>query len=405
MFHVMGTEEATALIRRRFGQLRVGVEDVSLVQSLGRVLADDAISAEDVPPFCRSSVDGYALRAQDTFGSSESLPALLQQIGEVAMGDTPAFSISAMQCAYVPTGGELPPGSDAMVMIEHCETMGGDTVCVSKPSAPAAYVIARGDDVRQGDTVLKRGLRVRPQDIGALAALGMTHVSVQKRVKVGIISTGNELVNVETPVRGAQVRDINTHAIAAGVAMAGGEPVCYGVVRDEEPLLKEAVERALQECDVTLISGGSSVGTADMTHRILSDFGEVLIHGVAVKPGKPTIVGETRGKPAFGLPGHPVSAYFIFRLFVVPLMRILTGECEPPKSMVPAALAFNYASNHGREEYVPVSLARGKDGYVAQAVYGKAGLITTLTQADGYVRIDRDCEGLKQGEAVQVEIF
>lgn len=405
MFTVFPPKEAREAIARQFGAHVPCIQNLPLLECLGRRLAQDICADCDVPGFNRSMIDGYAVIAADTFGASQALPAMLEQVGTVRMGERPTFALQPGQCAYIPTGGELPQGSDATVMVEYTSKL-NDTIFMEKATPPGGHVAFRGDDVQQGQLVLKKGRVLRPQEIGSLAALGVAQVPVYCPVKVGVISTGDELVDIQTPLTGSVVRDVNTYAIGAGLAQAGASPVLYGIVKDDWNSLKAAMDKALAECEVVLISGGSSVGTADMTAKIIDAAGApgTFIHGLAVKPGKPTIVGDVNGKPVFGLPGHPVSAYFVFRMFVLPLLALWMGG-EVPEYTVSARMAGNVPSGHGREEYLPVWLECQGEEVLAHAVQYKSGLITALSQAEGYVCIQRDQEGLRQDEAVQVTLF
>ncbi len=404
MFSVKKPAEALELILSTFGR-ELPYENIRIAQALGRALANDVIAQENVPQFDRSTVDGYAVVAADTFGCGESIPAMLRMAGEVLIGQKPGVRVDFGECVYVPTGGEIPLGADAMVMMEYTEDYGDGLRYISKPSAPGAHIVFKGDDVKVGKRVLEKGRVLRPQDIGVLAALGYPCVDVRKKPVVGILSTGDELAEIDEVLQDSQVRDINSYTLCAGVIQAGGEPVSFGICPDIYDKLKIAVADAIKCCDLLLVSGGSSVGTRDSTHQVIGELGSVLLHGIAVKPGKPTIVGTVENKPIFGLPGHPVSAYFSFCQFVRPLIDAMLGAKEGLPRIVQARLTDNLPSNHGREEYVSVKLFAGEDGYIAKPVYGKSGMITVLADADGYVRIERDCEGLMANTQVDVLIM
>lgn len=405
MFKVKSPKEAYEIITNAFSSIKTGTENVRAEDALGSIIAEDVYAAEDVPAFDRSMVDGYAVYASDTYGASESLPAMINLAGEVLMGEAPSFSLNMGECAYVPTGGELPKGSDAAVMIEDTEMFGDSIVCVGKPCAPGANMIHRGEDAVKGQLIIKKGTKIRPQEIGTLHALGITEIEVRRPLRVGIISTGDELIPPEQTPVGAQIRNVNTGLLCAGVKLGGNIAVDYGTIKDKYDLLRDALKKAVSECDVVLVSGGSSVGLRDATANVIEELGELLLHGIAVKPGKPTIVGKAGNTAVFGLPGHPVAAYFIFSMFVAPLMTMLKGEIEKPKPIVLARLSKNISSNHGREEYVAVALKKGENGYYAEPSPGKSGLITTLTHADGYVRVDRDSEGIAKDSEVEVYVF
>ena len=403
MLEVATPQEAAALIDARFGALRTTGETVPLNAALGRVLAADIQAGEDVPGFDRSTVDGYAVRAADTFGCSDALPALLTLAGAVTMGTAPTFPLCAGQCAAVPTGGQLPDGADAMVMVEYTEDYGDGTVGILKPVAPGANRIYRGDDVRAGEAFLHAGKRLEAHELGALAALGIGSLPVARRPRVGILSTGDELVPIQAQPAPGQVRDVNSTLLAASVRACGGEAQLYGICRDEDGALLEALRTMARECDLLLLSGGSSVGEKDAAPRLIAQLGALLLHGIAIKPGKPTIIGEIERKPVFGLPGHPVAAYHIFNLFVAPLIRRMLGEhapIQPPFHH--AVLTAAIPSNHGRAECVSVRLTQEDACLYAAPVMGKSGLIALLAGTDGYILIPRGCEGLARGETVNV---
>ena len=404
MLTVMTPEELLTRIANTFGPLDRPPETVGLDRALGRVLARDILAEEYVPGFDRSTVDGYALRGADTFGCSESIPALLTCTGAVEMGKEPAFAVGPYQCAAIPTGGALPEGADAVQMVEHTEDYGGGEIGIVKSVPPGANLIFKGDDVKPGDLVLRKGRRLEPQDVGALAALGVTQVPVVPRLRVGLISTGDELVPPEGDPGPGQVRDVNGPLVAALLAQAGAEPVPLGIVPDREELLREAVEKALETCDCVVLSGGSSVGEKDAACRVMASLGEVLCHGVAMKPGKPTLLGRAGGKPILGLPGHPVAALFTAKLFLIPLLARLEGRTWAERT-VSARLAQTVPANHGRAQYTGVTLEEKPDGMWAVPIWGKSGLITTLAGADGFFCVPRDREGIPAGESVEVSLF
>ncbi len=403
MLTVKTPEEAMAVIREAFPP-RPRPETVGLEEALGRVLSVPVTASEYVPGFDRSTVDGYAVRSADTFGCSDAIPAILTLQGEIAMGEGAGAALAPGCCAAVPTGGAIPAGADAAVMVEYTEDYGDGTIGICKSAAPGTNLIFKGDDVRPGQTVLPAGRRLTAQDIGALAALGVTEVSICARPVVGILSTGDELVPVEAAPAEGQVRDVNSAMLRALAESAGAKVVCYGILRDDEELLGRTLDRALAECDVALISGGSSVGVKDAACRVLAARGEILFHGIAMKPGKPTILGSAGGKPVFGLPGHPVAAFFVSRLFVRPLLDRLQGR-EPRSYAVPAVLTETVSANHGRAQYMGVFLSEEQGVRYARPIRGKSGLITTLAGSDGWFCIPRDCEGLSAGTAIDVYLY
>ena len=404
MLTVKTPEEVRALLDDIVPSGPLGSEEVPLDLAMGRVLAAAVTADEFVPGFDRSTVDGYAVRSSDTFGCSDAMPALLTLRGEVRMGEGTDIVLRPGECAAVPTGGAIPSGADSAVMIEYTEDYGDGTVGILKSAAPGENMIFRGDDMRPGKTVLPAGRKLTPSDVGSLAAMGIASVPVARRPLVGIISTGDELIPVsETPAEG-QVRDVNSAMLAALVRDAGAESVSFGILRDDEDLLGRTLDDALQSCDMVLISGGSSVGMKDATCRVLEARGEVLFHGIAMKPGKPTILGRIRGKSVYGLPGHPVAAFFVSELFVHPLIARLLGR-EIRERTVPARLAEAVSANHGRAQYTGVFL-EDRDGELwARPIHSKSGLITGLAGSDGFFCIARDCEGVPSGDTVRVRLY
>ena len=375
-------------------------ERIPLERALNRVLRQEIVCLEDVPGFTRSSVDGYAVAAADTFGASSSVPALLRLAGEVRMGQSPAFSLKSGECASVPTGGELPQGADAMVMLEEAEAFAGGMIAVETPAAPGKHLIFAGDDAKKDQIVLSRGTTLTPRGIGALAALGYAEVEAAKRPRVCVLSTGDELVDpARTPV-GAEVRDVNGVMLTAAANQAGAEAAFCGCVPDDAGLLSERIQACCKECDILLLSGGSSVGAKDAAANCVSSLGELLFHGLAVKPGKPAFAGTIGKTLVLGLPGHPAAAYFVFELLARPAIRALLGQAAR-EFTVSAKLTAAVPSNTGREEYVAVRMEEG----MAEPLMSKSGLISVLSRADGYIRIPRDAEGFVKGANVQVHLF
>ena len=402
MLHVKTPEEVLALIEREF-ETAAAAEQVSLTAAVGRVLAEDIAAAEYVPDFNRSTVDGYAVRARDTFGCSDAIPAILPLQGEVFMGEGAAFPLNPEECVAVPTGGAIPEGADSVVMVEYTEDYGDGTIGISKAVAPGENMIFRGDDVYPGKVILNKGRVLSSQDIGALAAIGRVRVPVVKKLTVGVISTGDELVPPDAVPGPGQIRDVNSPMLEAMLSCFGINVINYGIVIDNEALLSEKVHKAVAECDAVLLSGGSSVGVKDAACRIIESMGSLLLHGIAIKPGKPTILGKAGSKPLVGLPGHPVAAYFITKLFVLPLLSRLMGRKQESYT-VTAKITESIGANHGRAQYQCCRLERKNGELYAHPIRGKSGLITTLAGADGYFCIDRDCEGLPKHAEIQVTV-
>lgn len=373
---------------------------------LGRVLAEDISAPCDIPGFRRSTVDGYAVFAADTAAAGEAIPVFLRQAGSVAMGKAADFSIRPGECACVPTGGMLPGGADAAVMVEYTENLGGN-IAVYEAAAPGAGTAEAGEDIREGEPLLRAGKRIRPQEAGALAAAGITEVPVFVPLKLAVISSGDELVPAEQNPAPGQIRDINTRLLNALALKRGYSVVSARVIPDDRKRLEAAVKEALRSSDVVVVSGGSSQGEKDMTAAVINEAAKpgVFTHGLALKPGKPTILGwdaESRTLLA-GLPGHPAAAMMVFELLLGWLNDTLFGVAPP--FPVPARISRNLPGAPGRTVCQPVILRFEGGSYLAEPVFGKSGMITTLTRADGYVLIDLNKEGLQKDEAVAVHLF
>jgi molybdopterin molybdotransferase len=352
-------------------------------------------------------MDGYAVRAQDTFGASDGLPAYLKVSGEVPMGQAPEVQVRPGEVVRIPTGAIIPEGADAVVMVEHTQVVDPTMIEVYRPVAPGENVVQVGEDIKHGERLLPRGHCLRPQDVGGLLGIGILTVSVVRRPRVMIIATGDEVVSPDVEPDPGQIRDINTYIIATLVLQAEGIPHPLGIIRDDYDALREAAERGIDHGDVLVVSAGSSVSTRDMTSAVIGELGKpgVLVHGVALKPGKPTILAVCRGKPAFGLPGNPVSTFVTFELFVRPALYHLVGTAPPARVTVQARLTRNIASTFGREDYVPVRLLEEEGELLAEPVYGKSNLIYMLVKAHGLVVIPLDVGGLSAGQTVAVRRF
>lgn len=403
MLNVLTPEEVLELINSEFSPQTNNSEFVSVSEAFGRVLSEPVSTNEYIPDFNRSTVDGYAVHASDTFGCSDSIPAILELDGEVLMGESAGAELLPGYCRYVPTGAAVPEGADCVVMLEYAEAFGDGSIGISKAGAPGLNMIYRGDDVFPGKVILNAGRTLSGYDIGALAAAGICMVPVVKKPLVGIISTGDELVSPDTVPGPGQVRDVNSLMLSSVITAYGAECLNYGIVADDEFPLKSAVEKAASECDVILLSGGSSVGVKDAACRIIGSLGSLLFHGIAIKPGKPTMLGKIASKPIAGLPGHPVAAYFVCRLFVLPLIGRLMGR-ESKEYTIDAVLSENVSANHGRAQYNCCRLEKNGDILIAHPVRTKSGLITNLAGADGFFCISRDCEGLPAGAHIKVTL-
>ncbi len=383
-------------------------ESLQTPEALGRVLAQPVTAEDPLPPFPRSTVDGYALRAADTYGASPSLPAYLFCVGEISMGAIANLEIKPTQAVSIHTGGMIPPGADAVVMIENTQTVKEGEIEVLKPVAAGENILQKGEDVQSGEVVLPAGRRLRPQEIGGLMALGVTEVHVVCKPRVGILSTGDEIIPPwETPQPG-QIRDVNSYTLSALVIKAGGIPIRRGIVPDQFETLLEATEKAHQEDDIVIITAGSSVSAHDQTAEVIQRLGSpgVLVHGVSIRPGKPTILAVAEGVPLIGLPGNPVSALVVAGLFVVPVIRrMLSIEEREYPSQLQARLTLNISSETGREDYLPVKLIQIEEGWSAEPVFGRSNLIFTLVRADGLVRIPPEATGLPANSEVTVLLF
>ena len=403
-FKVITPDEVFRIIDR-FEPL--GDEPVSIEKALGRILSQEILSPENLPGFYRSSMDGYALKAKDTFGASESLPALIEVCGEVAMGERPDFVVGQGRGARISTGGMLPEGADGVVMVEYCHLIDDRTLEISKAISPLENVIQPHDDFKENDIVLKKGQKLRPQDLGVLAGLGLTSFHVYKRPKVAILSTGDEIVPIDRSPRPGQVRDINRYSLGAFCQQVGGDSEYFGPNPDDFDALKSAIEKALERSDMVWISGGSSVGTRDLTLKVFETIPgfDLLVHGISISPGKPTIIGRAGKKPIIGLPGHVVSALIIAEVFLKRLIFRIAGRLPASnafKERLEAEMARNVESKSGREDYVRVKLYNDGARLIAEPIFGKSALISTLVEADGLIRIDMNTEGLYKGQAVEV---
>ena len=407
-FRVVTPQEALRLLLQ---VPPVTTERVPTVRARGRVLAEDLYSAVDLPHFHRAAMDGYAVKAKDTFGASQSLPAYLKLAGVMEMGKEAARPVATGEAIRISTGGMMPPESDAVVMVEYADEVEGGLVEIHRGVSPWQNVIQIGDDIKKGEMVFQRGRRLRAHDLGALTGIGISLVPVYKQPRIALISTGDEIVDADTDPLPGQVRNINQHSLAGLIEECGGELKDWGVVRDDKDQLTKAIGEALEWGDLVLLSGGSSMGAKDIALETILSFAdsEFVFHGISISPGKPTIFAKARGKPILGLPGYPVSALVIFDLFAGPLIRRLAGQDTETVTRftktVQATLKTNISSQVGREDYVRVTLERDADRLLAIPLPTKSGAIFTLVKADGMVRIDLNQDGLEPGEEVEVILF
>ena len=396
---------------KKLGRFRpLSSEKTPMEASLHRVLAEDIISPVNLPEFPRSIVDGFALKAKDTYGSSEKNAGLVRVVGEIRMGQVSDLEVRDGEAVKVATGGMVPKGADAVEMVEYTERVDDQTLHVFKTLSPLENVIQKGEDIKAGERLLQRGRRIRPQDMGLLAGIGRREVPVFLRPRVGIISSGDEIIPIEEPAHPGQIRDINRYTISSMAAETGAIPIFLGIVQDRFDAIKEKMEQGFEESDMVVITGGSSVGTLDLTIDVLQSFAgsELIAHGVSVRPGKPTLIADIDGKPFVGLPGHPVSAMVVFHLFGRPILNILSGLSQEEalrQRKTRARATRNIPSVAGREDYVRVSLEEKEGTLWAHPLFGKSGAIAHLVQADGLLKIGIHEEGLDEGEEAEVVLL
>jgi molybdopterin molybdotransferase len=402
---------------------RTGTETISTAEALGRITAADVTSPIDLPDFVRSTVDGFAVISKDTHGASGSIPCYLDLVGDIPIGALPegaAASISSGEAARVVTGGAVPKGADGVVMVEYTDTIDNSTLEVRRGITNLENIVLPGEDMKAGDVVVKEGAPLRPFDIGALTGVGITKIEVFRRPKVSIFSTGGEVVEPSETPRPGQIRDVNKYALSAGISEAGGVPLVMENVEDDPTALKEALKNGIETSDMVVLSGGSSVGNMDFTLGAIAEMAElyksgspgVVVHGISIKPGKPTIYGIVDDVPIFGLPGHPVGALIVFLLFTAPMIRMIGGVKESWSEeggpfQVEAVIDRSVSGAPGRDYYIPVRLSRSGDGDIPTAtpLLGKSGMISILTGSAGLLCIPNMNEGVTAGEKVKVSLF
>ncbi|MEG1895140.1 MAG: molybdopterin-binding protein [Oscillospiraceae bacterium] len=382
-------------------------QSVELCDAQGKILAEDVFSKEDIPSFYRSTVDGYGVKARDTQGASDSVPTFLEIVEDIAIGTQSKRTIASGECAYVPTGGMIPQGADAMVMVEFAEAFDENHIAVYESVACGKSVVVPGEDIKQGQLVLKKGTELKAPQIGALAAAGVWMVKVFCPITVSIISTGDELAQVEQTPEPGMVRDVNSWALKAIAHQVGMKVVMVKKLQDDEELLKQTIKNAMEISDLVLTSGGSSQGKKDMTSQVLDELASpgVFTHGLAIKPGKPTILGfdEISSTLLVGLPGHPVAALSVFQMLLVWLWKKRTFQ--EPQMPIMAKMSTNVPGAPGKTTCILTQLTQGESGYMATPILGKSGLINTMTKAQGYIVIEMNKEGLQCGETVNIYRF
>lgn len=407
LFNVLPPAEAYALFLRHFA-VEVRSETVRTADALDRVTACAVYSPADLPSFTRATMDGYSVRAADTYGASEGAPAYLSVAGEVPMGATDPVAVGVSQAAVAYTGGMLARGADAVVMVEHTQQVDATTIEIVRAVAPGENCVQVGEDVHAGEELLAPGRRLRPQDIGGLMALGITSLEVARQPVVAIMSSGDEVVPPDRDPELGQIRDINSYTCQALVRRAGGEPRLLGIAPDRREAMEALARDGLRQADMLILSAGSSVSSRDMTAEVIASLGEpgILLHGVSIHPGKPTILALAGQTPVFGLPGNPVSAMVLFELMVAPTIKRMLGQTEADAySHVAARLTHRVASAPGREDYVQARL-EVRDGELwAEPVFGKSNLIFTMVKASGMIHIPLDRSGIEAGETATVRLF
>jgi putative molybdopterin biosynthesis protein len=407
---VVSAEEARARFARHLDLSPLAAERVPLAQALTRVLAHDVVAAVDAPPFDRSNVDGFALRAADTLGASDASPKLLRLNPElIACGHAPALEVAPGTATTIATGGVMPRGADAVAMIEATELIedGAPSIELRRAAAPGQYVSYAGSDIARGETLLRRGTRIGAREIGMLAACGLAEIDVVRRPTVAVLSTGDELVKPGEPLTPASVYDSNGAIIAAAVQEAGGTPLALGAIADDAAALEDAVRRALLEADMVVLSGGTSKGAGDLSHAVVSALGPpgIVVHGVALKPGKPLCLAVVGDKPIVVLPGFPTSAIFTFHAFVAPVIRARAGLPPEAAETLTARVPVRVASELGRQEFLLVSLVKGEEGTVAFPTGKGSGAVTSFSQADGFIEIDALASSLDAGSEARVTLI
>ncbi len=409
MFRKLCTlDEAREVLKRSFLPKPAGVEQVPLSEAHGRVLAEDVVAPIDVPPFNRSTVDGYAVRAENTFGAGEDRAVVLEFCGHIAIGEPPSVMVKNHLAAEIVTGAPLPWGADAVVMLEYA-VREDKTIFIHRPVSKGENVMRAGSDIRKGEAILKRGQRIYSREMGVLAALGITQAAVYKRPKVAVISTGAEIVDPQEVLSPGKIYDINASTLSAAVRECGGEPVNLGIIPDDMDQLKSALKKALDLADTVVTSGGVSVGPRDIIPQVLNTLGKpgVIVSGIAVKPGKPTTIAMVDGKPVFSLPGHPTSALLMFYQLVRPQIYHMTGTREKTSPMVKAFAEKKMFSARGRRTFTMVKLVCDKSGRLmaSPVALGLSGAITTLAKADGFVEVGEEQQFIDAGDEVLVWLF
>jgi molybdenum cofactor synthesis domain-containing protein len=405
--HLTPTSEALEAVIEQVPELRMAVENVPILSALGRILSHDLMSPSDIPSFDRAAMDGFAVRAEDTYGASTGSPILLNSLRGVGIGVIPTVSLSKGDAVLVVTGGLMPQGANAVVMVEYTKQTTNGSVEVSGEVHPAENVSRTGEDVRKGAVVLKEGTRLLPQDIGMLSYLGFRDVSVKRRLEIAVLSTGNEIQDKAEAVSG-KIPDVNRPTLISAVRELGCEPIDMGIAQDEFSQIQGKLKRALETSDLILVTAGTSVGPGDMVPRVIDSLGKpgMLVHGVAMRPSMPTGLGVVNGKPIVSLPGYPASAYIAFLEFVPSLVNHLLRTNSLSRPVVQARLRRRVAGVLGSRTYVRVQVAESEGNLFAEPVRTSgAGILSSLVQANGFLIVPEKVEGYEEGQKVEVELF
>lgn len=405
--HLTPTHEALQIVMNNLPRKSAGVETLPTSASLGRILARDIVSQVDVPPFARAAMDGYAVIAEDTYGASTTAPVFLQMMGSIQMGPAPSVCVHRVEAVSVVTGGQMPEGANAVVMVEYTKERGDRTVEVSGEVHPGENVSRLGEDVRKGTVVVKKGSRILPQDIGMLTYLGLGEVAVMRKLRVAVVSTGSELYDGMRLIAG-KIPDVNRPMLIGALQELGCEPLDLGTVSDDFDQIRSRLEQGIQVAEMVLVTAGTSVGLGDIVPKVINSLGKpgMLVHGVAMRPSMPTGLAIVDGKPVVSLPGYPVSAYLAFLEFVQPLVSYMLETNFLPRPVVEARLSRRVVGILGSRTYVRVQVSESSEGCVAEPVRTSgAGILSSLVQANGFIIIPENVEGYEEGQLVEVELF
>lgn len=405
--HLTTVRDALRIVLSNLPKKSVGVETVPLWATLSRIVARDLVSPVDVPPFDRAAMDGFAVIAEDTYGATVTAPVFLRTVGSVRIGTAPRVSVARGEAVSIVTGGQMPKGANAVVMVEYTKQHEDGTVEVADEVHPAENVARAGEDVRQGTVVLKKGTRILPQDLGMLTYLGLNEVPVMLKPRVAVLSTGNELFDQPT-ISSGKIPDVNRPTLIGALRDLGCEPVDLGIVPDELDRIRSELEQGVRTADMVLVTAGTSVGPGDVVPRVIDSLGKpgMLVHGVAMRPSMPTGLAVVDGKPVVSLPGYPVSAYIAFLEFVHPLLSHMLETNFLPRPKVSARLSQRVVGILGSRTYVRVLVGETDEGCVAQPVRTSgAGILSSLVKANGFIIVPEHVEGYEEGHEVEVELF